>query len=250
MAREMGQRGRVANVLAWLALGLALLSALLFLAAPLGYRNGVLDLGTALLWLMPAGLFAGLAAIFVALVRGFVAWRLKTRRCLWLGRAALVIALAAIALPLSQLQKGARLPRIHDITTDTADPPVFVDIARIRADSPNSDVYGGDKVAAQQAAAYPDIAPILLDVPPEAAFARALTAAEELGWQIVAAVPELGRIEATDTTFWFQFKDDIVIRVRPIDGGSRIDVRSLSRVGESDLGANAARIRAFRARLG
>jgi len=254
MAREMSRRGRVAAVLAWLALALALLTVGLLLGAPFGYRRGTFDLTTALFRMVPAGLLTGLAAIFVALVRSFVGWRLKTQRGLWLGRAALIIALAAVAFPLSQLQKGARLPRIHDITTDTADPPNFAAIAPLRADAPNSDIYGGTALAARQAVAYPDIVPIILAVPPATAFEKAMAAAKALGWQVVAAVPEAGRIEATDTTFWFQFKEDVVIRIRPetVAGGegSRIDVRSLSRLGDADLGSNAARIRAFRARLG
>jgi len=76
-----------------------------------------------------------------------------------------------------------------------------------------------------------------------------LTAARDIGWQIVAAVPAQGRIEATDTTLWFGFKDDIVVRVTPTAAGSRLDVRSVSRLGEGDLGKNAARIRAYVRRL-
>lgn len=250
MAQQMGRRGRVAAVLAWLALGFALLSLALLLAAPFGYRHGTIDFRTVLMWMVPGGLLAGFAAIFVALVRSFVGWRLKTRKGLWLGRAALLIALVSVALPLSLIQKGARLPRIHDISTDTGDPPNFVDIARLRADAPYSDIYAGPKIAEKQAAAYPDIVPITLALSPTEAFAKALAAAKALGWHIVAAVPDAGRIEATDTTFWFEFKEDVVIRVRPEGEGSRIDVRSASRLVESDLGTNAARIRAFRARLG
>jgi uncharacterized protein (DUF1499 family) len=246
----MSRRGRVSAVLAWLALGLALLSVALLLAAPFGYRNGTFNLTTALMWMVPSGMLAGLAAIFVALVRSFVGWRLKTRRGVLLGRAALVIAVVTIALPLSQLQRGLRLPRIHDITTDTADPPNFVTIAPMRADAPNSEIYGGTAVAVQQAIAYPDITPIILAVPPDEAFRKALAAAKALDWQIVADVPDQGRIEAISTTTWFRFTNDIVIRIRPEGQGSRLDVRSVSRLGDGDLGVNAARIRALRARLG
>ena len=253
MAGQKSRRGRVAVVLAWLSLLLALLALALLLGAPFGYREGRLDLTTALFRMVPAGLMVGLSAIFIALVRSFVAWRAKTTRGRWACRMALVIALAAIAFPLSQFQKGVRLPRIHDITTDTIDPPNFVAIAPLRADAPNSDIYGGTAIAARQAVAYPDIAPILLPLPPDQAFAKALGAAKALDWRIVAAVPEAGRIEATDETFWFRFKEDVVIRIRPetVGGqeGSRIDVRSLSRLNDADLGSNAARIRDFRARL-
>ena len=101
----------------------------------------------------------------------------------------------------------------------------------------------------QQRAAYPDLQPLTLAERPDAAFQRALNAARELGWEIVAAVPNEGRIEATDTTMWFGFKDDIVVRITPINGSSRIDVRSVSRLGQGDLGKNAGRIRAYLRRL-
>jgi uncharacterized protein (DUF1499 family) len=105
------------------------------------------------------------------------------------------------------------------------------------------------EVAAQQKQGYPDIVPALLRVLPDRALARAEAAARALGWEIVAAVPAEGRLEATATTRWFGFKDDIVVRVTPAPGGSQVDIRSVSRVGKSDLGANARRIRAFLAAL-
>jgi uncharacterized protein (DUF1499 family) len=106
-------------------------------------------------------------------------------------------------------------------------------------------VYGGEKIASQQRDAYPDLQPLLLDVPPLQAFERALATVHEMGWDLVAADAAAGRIEATDTTFWYGFKDDVVIRVRPSDDGSRIDVRSLSRVGGGDAGTNAKRVRGY-----
>ena len=86
-------------------------------------------------------------------------------------------------------------------------------------------------------------------MPPDRALARAEAAARALGWKIVAAAPGQGRLEATATTRWFGFKDDVVVRVTPASGGSRVDIRSVSRVGKSDLGVNARRIRAFLAAL-
>jgi uncharacterized protein (DUF1499 family) len=119
-----------------------------------------------------------------------------------------------------------------------------------RADAANPPEYAGREVAAQQKQAYPDLVPIVLAEPPDRAFERVRAAAETLGWEVVAAEVSEGRLEATDTTRWFGFKDDVVVRVRPHPSGSRVDVRSKSRVGRSDVGANAARIRAFRAALG
>jgi len=137
------------------------------------------------------------------------------------------------------------VPRIHDITTDTEHPPQFVALRPVREQSPNGAAYGGREVAAAQKQGYPDVIPLLLPVPPDRAFAKCEAAARALGWEIVAAAPAEGRLEATATTRWFAFKDDIVVRVAPALDGSRVDIRSVSRVGQSDLGANAARIRAF-----
>ena len=103
-------------------------------------------------------------------------------------------------------------------------------------------------MAAQQREAYPDLAPVDYPIAPEAAFETALAVAQDMGWDVVAADQAAGRIEASDRTFWFGFVDDVVIRVRPTDAGSRVDVRSVSRVGVSDVG-KTARIRAYRAEL-
>jgi uncharacterized protein (DUF1499 family) len=151
-------------------------------------------------------------------------------------------------LPLQWLQR-ASLPVINDITTDTANPPAFVAILPRRVDAPVPAAYPGGTFAQAQREAYPDIAPLVLRIPPAAAFAKAEDVARTGGWEIVAADQAAGRIEATATTAWFGFKDDIVVRITPTPQGSRIDVRSVSRVGKSDLGTNAKRIRAYLARL-
>lgn len=159
---------------------------------------------------------------------------------------AVVISLLVMAGPAVFVQKARGVPVIHDITTDTDNPPPFVDVIPLRqaAGAANPPEYPGLTVAAAQKAAYPDLAPLDLTVPPPEAFSKASAAAREMGWEIVSEKPP-GRIEATATTAWFGFKDDIVVRIAPNSAGSRIDVRSKSRVGRSDVGANAARIRAY-----
>jgi uncharacterized protein (DUF1499 family) len=114
-----------------------------------------------------------------------------------------------------------------------------------RQGAPNPAEHGGAALAAQQRAGYPDLAPGRFSAPPDRVFARAVEVARGLGWEIVAAAPADGRLEATDRTRWFGFRDDVVARVRPDRTGSRVDVRSVSRVGRSDLGTNARRIRGF-----
>lgn len=146
-------------------------------------------------------------------------------------------------------------PPIHDITTDTDNPPQYIAIAPLRADAANNMVYGDQpnwdkaRMAAAQHEAYPDIVPQTFSEPKSVIFDRALASARALGWEIVDANPTTGRIEATDTTFWFRFKDDVVIVVSDAPQGSVLNARSLSRVGTSDVGKNAARLREFFATL-
>jgi uncharacterized protein (DUF1499 family) len=229
--------------LSLLALSAAILAAALLLLAGPGTRLGLWEFGTGFL-MMRWAFFGGLAAASLALVLLVIP---KTRRGrMALLAPALLIGAATAWVPWSGLQTVRSLPFIHDITTDTANPPQFVAVLPLRADAPNPPEYAGEEVAAQQRDAYPDIQPLLLALPPEEAFELALAVARAMGWELVAAVPAEGRIEATATTFWFGFKDDVVLRIGADDGGSRLDIRSKSRVGRSDVGANAARIRAFR----
>jgi hypothetical protein len=167
------------------------------------------------------------------------------------GRAmvALIIAALAVWLPWSWQEQARSVPPIHDISTDLDDPPAFVAIVPLRADAAHPPEYAGPETAALQRQAYPDIQTRRLALPAAEAFTAAERAARDLGWTIVASVPDQGRIEASDTTVWFRFTDDIVVRVRPEGSGSRVDVRSKSRIGRSDVGTNAARIRRFLSRL-
>jgi len=223
-------------------LAFALLAAILLLVAGPGTRLGAWEFRTGFL-LMRGAFFVGLGAALLAAVLLVIP---KTRRA---GAGALAVAVAiglvAAWIPWNGVRTARSLPFIHDITTDTRDPPEFVAVLPLRADAPNPPEYPGEEVAGQQREGYPDIETLSLDVPPPEAFDRALNTAEDMGWDIVAAVPAEGRIEATATTFWFGFKDDVVIRIEAANGGSRLDMRSKSRVGQSDVGANAARIRRF-----
>jgi uncharacterized protein (DUF1499 family) len=155
------------------------------------------------------------------------------------------IGLGIFVLVLGINSGGMGGPRINDITTDMVDPPAYVAIARIESDRDYT--YPGEDFASQQEAAYPDVMSWELALPPDQAFAAARQAALDLGWEIVEEDPAGGRLEAMDTTALFRFVDDIVVRIRPGRTGSRIDMRSKSRDGKGDVGANAARIRAFKA---
>jgi uncharacterized protein (DUF1499 family) len=159
--------------------------------------------------------------------------------------AGVVLGLIAAGLPAKGIYTAMHSP-IHDVSTDTANPPQFVAVMPLRAaaKAANSTDYDA-KTAQLQKETYPDIGPLHLDLPPSQALDRTLAAARGMGWEIVASDPAQGRIEATATTFWFGFKDDIVVRLAAEGTGSRVDVRSLSRIGSSDVGANAQRIRAY-----
>jgi uncharacterized protein (DUF1499 family) len=170
----------------------------------------------------------------------------KGRRGFPLAVAGIALGALAFGVPGNWYRIAKEVPMIHDITTDTENPPKFVSILALRKDAPNPAAYGGPEIAAQQHAAYPDIRPLVSDFPPAKAFERARSVARRMCWNIVAENQAEGRIEATATTRWFGFKDDVVIRIVPsAGGGSRVDIRSVSRVGRSDLGTNARRIRAF-----
>ena len=186
--------------------------------------------------------YGALATFVLAIVGMIIAAR--QRAAMSTALTAMLMSLAAIGSIGALAWKASRVPAIHDITTDTVQPPPFLAILRLREGALNPVEYGGPDVAAKQQKAFPDIVPLPLNVPPDRAFDRALAAARTMGWELVASDPANGRIEATDTTFWFGFKDDVVIRVTPQPNGSRVDVRSLSRVGGGDIGANA-RIRRY-----
>ena len=189
-----------------------------------------------------AGIALGLATIVPTRPgdrrRGFVASVL-----------ALAIGVAAAWAPVSWLLRSRELPPINDITTDIANPPPLVVTLQLRQNAPNPPAYGGGSVANLQKAGYPDIQPIMLKVPPAEAFKKVDQVAMAMGWDVVARAPAEGRLEAIDTTRWFGFHDDIVVRIKADGGGTRIDIRSKSRVGNSDLGVNAQRIREFTQRL-
>ena len=155
-----------------------------------------------------------------------------------------LFTLPGAVLLLTLLAGRGDYPPIHDITTDTEDPPVFTAATERRGESSNSLEIVAETLSAQQAA-YPDLGTIRTQEPIEAAFERAAATARALGWEIYREDLNAGVIEAVDTTLIMGFKDDVVIRLRTNAEGTLVDLRSVSRVGIGDLGANAKRIRQF-----
>ena len=231
-----GRRSKIA-LLAGILGGLALFDIVF---GPLLIKLGVLSPMNGFRYVFGIGVLEGLVALPLGLIGLFVT-RAATgaggRNLAWLGvgAGATIFALvAANALP--------PVPPINDITTNTDDPPVFA-----------ADPSGGDRdmtyppgFAELAREAYPDLAPIELAAAPAEAFRKAKRAAQSLGWEITAVRAESGELEAEEVSALFQFVDDVAVRVRPNGTGSVIDIRSKSRDGQSDLGANAARIRRFR----
>jgi hypothetical protein len=145
--------------------------------------------------------------------------------------------------------EGVNYPPIHDISTNRVNPPEFVAVAPLRADASNTLVYGGSNNMTSQRLieltdeAYPDLVTQRYSESTGVIFEKALAAVDDLGWELVAQDASAGRIEATDTTFWFRFKDDVVIKINQQGSDTAVDVRSVSRVGTGDVGANAIRMR-------
>jgi uncharacterized protein (DUF1499 family) len=225
----------------------AVLAILMLALAGPGVRFGLWAIGTGFHLLQWAA-YLGLAAAAVALVQLLVpTWRAPSVLSLV---AALGLGLASAGVPWFWRHRAEQVPPIHDITTDVQNPPEFVGVLPLRANAPNPATYGGKEVADAQEKAYPDIRPLELpSTPPGGAYTRALAAVHAEGWQLVAADSAAGRIEATATTAWFGFKDDVVVRIQAEGAGSRVDVRSVSRVGGSDVGTNARRIREYLRRV-
>lgn len=202
-----------------IGLGLAALALAVLGASGPAVRSGLVTYSVGILMLPAAGAL-GLAAAILGVVALF-----RRRGGVARPLFAIVLGASVAAIPAAGYLRARSVPPINDISTD-----------------PNES-------SEAQRRAYPDIQPLRLPVAPNIAFERAKGAIEESGWQIVREDPSAGRIEAVATTRWFGFKDDVIVRITAEGSGSRVDVRSKSRVGRSDLGTNAQRIRAYQRRL-
>ena len=200
-----------------------------------------------------ASLAGSLFFAFVAMMLAFgafvVIWH-QGLRGLGLAVAALAIGVMILAYPGYLAVLFYRLPAVNDITTDPVDPPRFEAITKLRPRGANAVAYPGPAAMKLQRAAYPDIEPLLVSVPPIEAYDAALAVITKRKWRIVDLRPPQtgrreGRIEAVARTPIMGFRDDIVVRVRAAEDGARIDMRSASRYGQHDFGANASRLRSL-----
>lgn len=240
------------RLVTWAALLLAVGAVLAALVAAIGSATGIWGFRAGLtslryfFWIAVAGAALGLIGLILARRRA---------KLLLANLVALVVALGFV-LYLGNLVRTAKsVPAIHDVATDLDDPPQFTRL-KVRPDNlekiPDEDrpelkaLPPVERWKAVHRAHYGDLRTVRLPVPPAEAARRAAALARQRGWDVALADESAGSIEATETSRFFRFKDDVAIRVRPAPGGgSLVDMRSISRVGASDVGVNAKRVRAF-----
>jgi uncharacterized protein (DUF1499 family) len=190
------------------------------------------------------GAYVGAAAVVAGLLLGILAYRQRQRLAAILALTGFLLGLVAVVLPYSWQRRIRTAPPLQDVTTDLDNPPAFVAIVPVRADAEVA-LERAPLLVTQQREGYPDLAPVTLSLPADRVFNRALDVVQRLGWETVGSDQAAGRIEATDTSAWFGFKDDVVVRVTPWGAGARVDVRSVSRLRRNDGGEGARRIREF-----
>jgi uncharacterized protein (DUF1499 family) len=228
--------------LAWFSLVVTVIAVLLIRFSRIDYQSGFIVLGT--------GLAIALLAVVLSLVAFIRIWQ-EGRRGLGSAIKGIVLAALVLGYPAYMGLKAVTLPAINDVSTDTDDPPQF-SRSRAALDARTGRVPPDVSPQARelQRESYVQIAPLTLDVGPEEAFGLVQKAAQNLGWQVIEATAPggrtgAGRIEAIDRTLLLKIPEDVTIRIRPRVDGTRIDIRSASRVGNHDLGTNAKRIRDF-----
>ena len=240
----MTASGPRSSRLAQLTAALTSASMVLILVSLIGVQVGLLAPMTsfflfaigALLGGLLSALLGGIAAL---LTRGG-ADPLGFKRAL----SSLVVGIGLLVLVAVAGAPGADVPPINDITNNLESPPAF-DAAKRTAANRDRDMGYPESFKPQVKEAYGDLHPFLLDATPADCFADSLQAAKNLGWTLIDSNPAKGTFEAEDRTAIFRFVDDVAVRVRPTSAGCAVDVRSKSRDGQGDLGANANRIRTF-----
>jgi uncharacterized protein (DUF1499 family) len=224
---------------------LALLSFLMFLAVFAVHRVGELPTPVA----MNISGVAVVISLFALLLGVFSLFNIWNEGYTGVGKALLGICLSATVLagPLWLMPNVLSLPRIYEVTTDPDNPPRFEKIAAMRRGEGINPPTFQQSAVKLQSEAYPDLRPLPIDRPADAAFGAVRDAVQKLDWQIVAESPpsssQAGAIEATHRSFIFGFRDDVAIRVSPVPGGARVDVRASARNGNHDMGRNAESVR-------
>ena len=221
----------------------SLIATALFVLSGYGYQWGIWELDTAFTMLT----YGAYAAIGLVIIQTGFFFFMKdsgfpTKAMVLTG---FLLTLLVTATAVFWQYKARSVPPIHDITTDIENPPEFVAMVRLREDAPNPPEYAGEETAEQQRDAYPDIQPLSINASDQKVIDEIVALISEREWTIVSVNREAGRVEATEKLPWFGFKDDVVFRIESENGTTRVDMRSKSRVGRSDIGVNADRINEF-----
>jgi uncharacterized protein (DUF1499 family) len=238
---------RIGSRLVDIGLLVALASAAAMVFSGIGYRLDLYHFRVGFTILRWAFWFALAGAILS--VAGLVVTAGRPRRTLVAALIGIAAGAVAAYIPWNWKQTADALPYIHDISTDIANPPQFVVAAKLRKPGDHPISYDGKDVADLQQKAYPDIVSLTTKAPVEKVFEAAKAAIASMGMQVADADLAQGRIEASQTSLLYGFTDDMVVRIATGADGTKVDVRSKSRVGRSDLGQNAKRIRAFLQKL-
>ncbi len=223
--------------------GLAILG---FPISIVGFRLGLFPFSISFV-LIKYTLFLAIGVFFLGLLLSVI-----KRADVDLAKSARTVAMIAL-LPIiglgTQIFSGSSVPSIHNISTDVANPPAFDKVVALRNESHNPLDYDVDKLANVQTQAYPNVKTLITDLSINDAFSNAKMVVESMGLELVNSDASKGIIEATETTALWGFKDDVVIRITKKEGKTAVDMRSVSRIGRSDLGANARRIEKFLAKF-
>jgi hypothetical protein len=241
------QTNRTGNRLVGLGMIVALAAAGAMIFSGIGYRLDLYHFRVGFTILRWAFWFAP-AALVLTLV-GFAIARDKSRGTIVAAIIGVVVGAVAVYIPWNWKQTLDAHPYIHDISTDTTNPPEFVAAAKLRKTGEHPVTYDGTEVADLQHKAYPDLATLTTGASADNVFSAAKATIASMGMQLADADLAQGRIKANQRSLLYGFTDDMVVRIVPAADGTRVDVRSKSRVGRSDLGQNARRIRLFLQKL-
>lgn len=230
---------------------LAILSLLGFPIAVVLYRLNVVAFPTSFKIINYTVVLA-VAVFFFSMVTSF--WLRKNTAKAHSARMAALIAVVPIIGIGSQAFTAKNVPFIHNISTDIVNPPAFDKVVSLRTAEHNPHQFLADSIANKetkqtlaelQQAAYPNVKTHMSELSIAEAHVKAKSVAESLGWELVNSDLEAGIIEATQTTFIWGFKDDVVVRISDVGGKTAVDLHSVSRIGGSDFGVNAKRIETF-----
>lgn len=241
---------RMTPRLGWAAILLALAAILCVLTAAYGFRQGwwpvlrALDIAEWGVWSAVAGALAAIVGLVIWPLRGARDRARSAKRgtgTAWPAAVGLILTLPVLVMAGGWQYATVTSAPINDVSTDVQDPPVFW-FTKTPSDYPPAN-------AATQQAAYPDVRPLSLPLDSDAAFDAILALIADRGWEVLSDDRSEGQVEAVATSPLFGFQDEVAIRVTPTESGTQIDMRSRSRIGQIDRGANARRIKAFLADL-